>query len=189
MPEEADYIKRIKHGDKAAFDFIVDENINKVRLLALSLTRNPHEADDLAQEVFLKAFKSINAFRNDCKISTWLYRITINTYLNLKKKKDRFNEKNHQNENEAGKYFSSHHSSSRRHEDINGKIETALRLLTPKEKAVFVLRHYEEIKISEIALMLAISKNSVKTLLRRAVFKLKDLNTTENDSDTKRGSK
>lgn len=189
MPKETELIKRIKQGDKAAFDAMIDDNIVNVRALALSLTRNPYDADDIAQEVFLKAYKGISGFRNDCRIGTWLYRITINTFLNMRKRNDFYQAESNPGVGKDRLYLNDSPISDCARSDINEKIENALCLLTPRERTVFVLRHYEDISIKEIAFMLAVSMNSVKTLLRRAAFKLKNCALAVNRSNNGRNKK
>lgn len=174
LPEEEELIRRIKKGDTTAFDRIIDENIGKIRSLSLTLTHDINSADDLTQEVFLKAYKNIGAFKNKCKVSTWLYRITINTFLNQKKRDNKHIQNNYIDGSESEIFMKNIGVPKNQLSIMQDKIESALRLLTPKERMVFILRHYEEIPTDDIAFMLAISKNSVKTLLRRAVLKLKD---------------
>ena len=79
---EAQFIDRLKHGDAAAFETLVHEWSGEIYGLLYRLTENSEEARDLTQETFLRAFQSINHFRGDSDLKTWIYRIAINQARN-----------------------------------------------------------------------------------------------------------
>jgi RNA polymerase sigma-70 factor (ECF subfamily) len=79
---EAQFIDRLKHGDAAAFETLVHERSGEIYGLLYRLTENSEEARDLTQETFLRAFQSINHFRGDSDLKTWIYRIAINQARN-----------------------------------------------------------------------------------------------------------
>jgi RNA polymerase sigma-70 factor (ECF subfamily) len=158
-------------GDKEAFGELVHNNLERIYSLAFSLSRNRYDAEEITQEVFLKAIKNIHSFRSDSSIGTWLYRITVNTYLNTKKSR-LFHplEDHHENRDiDSVKIKSANESEN----DFINSIDKILVNLSEKEHAVFVLRHYESFHIKEIAAMLGISYGTVRTLLYRAVRKLR----------------
>src|SRR5215218_7248648 len=89
--EESDLVlvKRVQRGDKTAFDLLVRKYQHKVVKLVLRYVRNPAEAEDIAQEAFIKAYRALPQFRGDSAFYTWLYRIAINTAKNAIVSRDR----------------------------------------------------------------------------------------------------
>ena len=81
--ELKEVIARAKQGDRAAFDELFKETYHKVHSLALRLTGNEHDADDVVQDTYVRAFRSLRKFRGDARFSTWLHRITANSRFNL----------------------------------------------------------------------------------------------------------
>jgi RNA polymerase sigma-70 factor (ECF subfamily) len=89
--EESDLVlvKRVQRGDKTAFDLLVRKYQHKVVKLVLRYVRNPAEAEDVAQEAFIKAYRALPQFRGDSAFYTWMYRIAINTAKNSLASRDR----------------------------------------------------------------------------------------------------
>jgi RNA polymerase sigma-70 factor (ECF subfamily) len=89
--EEGDLVlvKRVQRGDKTAFDLLVRKYQHKVVKLVLRYVRNPAEAEDIAQEAFIKAYRALPQFRGDSAFYTWMYRIAINTAKNSLASRDR----------------------------------------------------------------------------------------------------
>ena len=87
MKEEQVFVQRIQQGEMSAFRELVERYQKKIYYLAYDLTGNHHDAEDISQEVFIKAFRSMKKFRGDAKLSSWLYRITVNTGISQKRKK------------------------------------------------------------------------------------------------------
>ena len=79
--------KQICEGDRNAFRDIVEDNKKKIFYLAFDLTGSQQDAEDLSQEVFLKAFRYMHTFKGEASISTWLYRIALNAFMDQKRKK------------------------------------------------------------------------------------------------------
>lgn len=162
------------------FDRVVELHQRKIYFLALDLTGNHHDAEDLAQEVFLKAYKGLKRFRGEAGLGTWLYRIALNTHIDRGRRKsvaimkrqrswddeenplpplpDRNPERNPERSAEAGV--------------IQRHIDQALNRLSPQQRTIFVLRHYQDLKLREIASLLSISEGTVKTTLFRAIRRL-----------------
>ena len=80
--QDGQFIERLKRGESAAFETLVNERSGEIYGLLYRLTENPEEARDLTQETFLRAFQSIRSFRGDSDLRTWIYRIAINQALN-----------------------------------------------------------------------------------------------------------
>jgi RNA polymerase sigma-70 factor (ECF subfamily) len=89
--EESDLVlvKRVQRGDKTAFDLLVRKYQHKVVKLVLRYVRNPAEAEDIAQDAFIKAYRALPQFRGDSAFYTWMYRIAINTAKNSLASRDR----------------------------------------------------------------------------------------------------
>ena len=85
---EQELISQIRNGEFSAFKKLMETYQHKILYLALDMTGNLHDAEDITQEVFVKAFKGISKFRGDAKFSSWLYRIAINTVIDKRRKKN-----------------------------------------------------------------------------------------------------
>jgi RNA polymerase sigma-70 factor (ECF subfamily) len=79
--EEQLLVENVQRGEMAAFQELVEKYKQKVYYMALDMTGNHHDAEDLSQEVFMKVYSSIKDFRGESRLSTWLYRIAMNTCL------------------------------------------------------------------------------------------------------------
>ena len=80
--EDQQLVERVQRGDKRAFDLLVLKYQHKILGLIVRFVRDPHEAQDVAQEAFIKAYRALANFRGDSQFYTWLYRIAINTAKN-----------------------------------------------------------------------------------------------------------
>jgi len=149
----------------------------KIYRLAFNLTGNAQDAEDLSQEAFVKAYRGFREFRGEAEVSSWLYRITVNTWIDMGRQKNR-PMVDHQDQYEEGE----HARTEPMHDPeeytqaafLQQCIDRALDALSPRERAVFVLRHYEQYKLKEIGQTLSISVGTVKSLLFRAVQKLRN---------------
>src|SRR5262250_720147 len=88
VPEETELIARAKRGDVDAFCLLVSAHRKAMHALALRFCGNHHDAEDLSQQVFLNAYRALDRFRGDSSFHTWLRRITVNSFLNHKRKKE-----------------------------------------------------------------------------------------------------
>jgi RNA polymerase sigma-70 factor (ECF subfamily) len=170
----------------SAFQDLVDRHKRKVYYLAYDIVGDHQEAEDVSQEVFIKVYRSIHTFRRDAKMSSWIHHITVNSAIDvLRKRKARpkvnledFDQAEvHDNPPGAGSAF----PSPERTADaalLQGRIQEALHKVSPRERTVFVMRHYNDFQISEIADVLEVSTGTVKSLLFRALNKMrKELST------------
>lgn len=181
MSTDLEIVKQIKNGDRNAFRKLVELNKNNVYYLAFDMVNNKEDAEDITQDVFLKAYKSLNSFRGDSKFSTWLYRITVNSCLSLRKKNSasRKLEENIMddviNKNAINKETSVSQNPERYTEAgfIRKSMEKAIEKLSPREKSVFVMRNYKELTFSEISEILKLKLGTVRSLNFRALGKLR----------------
>jgi RNA polymerase sigma-70 factor (ECF subfamily) len=179
VSDEQNLIARAREGDVGAFQEIVDLYKRQIFFLALDLTGNHHDAEDLSQEVLVRAYTSIKGFRGEAKISSWLHRIAVNTHLDTRRKKALMllKQSDELNESLVAHSITDSRSNTNPEEkmvqaDLQKHIDEALQVLTPKERSVFVLRHYQDHPIKEIADMMEISEGTVKSFLFRAIRKL-----------------
>lgn len=181
VQDEQVLVDRISSGDSTAFQEFVDRYKKKIYYIAYDITGDHDDAEDVSQEVFIKVFRSLKTFRRNAKISSWLYQISVNASIDLLRKKSLKPEKSMDDieradiqENLPG---SSTHAQNpeRSAEDfiIQNHISEALQKVSPKERSVFVMRHYNELKIREIAEILKVSPGTVKALFYRATRKLR----------------
>ncbi len=173
-------VDRISSGDTSAFQELVERHKKKVYYLAYDITGDHHEAEDVSQEVFVKVFRSLNTFQRDAKMSSWLYQIAVNSSIdNLRKKSSKPEisldtiEKANIDYVPLGGGVDMDPERSAESLLLQKHISLALQKISPKERAVFVMRHYNELKMREIAEILNVSVGTVKALLFRAIKKIR----------------
>ncbi len=168
-------IKKAQAGDTAAFHELVKLHDERVMILAYQLTHNEEDAEDLYQEVFIKAYKNIGSFRFESQFYTWLYRITVNTAYNFKRKQSRLNLFDPEDEANAGdlSWIADTDNDDSSRGEIMGAVKTAMTVLPQKQRTVFILKHLENLKIKDIASILNITEGTVKRYLFRAMEKLR----------------
>jgi RNA polymerase sigma-70 factor (ECF subfamily) len=181
--DESTLIRAVQRGDQDAFEQLVRAYDHSVLRLALNLLRSPEDAQDVYQEAFLRVYKNIHTFRFDCSFHTWLYRIVTNICLDhLRKKKVRKEEATVIETAEgpvdrmAGFEENSAHADperSLRNRQLSQRIENALGELTPRERMVFELRHYQGLRLRAIGEMLGTSEEAAKNCLFRATQKMR----------------
>lgn len=182
--EETELIKRAQHGDKASFEELIYRYDRNVLSLAYSYINDQDDAQDIYQEVFLRVFKSLKNFEFRSGFSTWLYRITVNVALTYKTKKNKYlyaslDEEQTDTDGETRFAYEAIEDNSASDDrvigsDISAGIKEAIEKLSPQQKMVFSLKHFEEYKIKEIAEMMNISEGTVKNYLFNATIKMRE---------------
>ena len=178
---EQTLIDRICSGDHSAFQELVERHKKKVYFLAYDVVGDHHDAEDISQEVFIKVFRSLKTFRRDAKMSSWLYQITVNTSIDHLRRKsskplksmDDLDKTNFQEKLAGSRNAAINPEQSAEAVIMQNHVSQALQKVSPKERSVFVMRHYNELKTSEIAEILNVSQGTVKALLFRAIRKLR----------------
>ena len=178
--EEHAIIDGLARGDQAAFRELVETFKRKVYFLALDMVGNPVDAEDVSQDVFLKIHRSFRTFKKDAKLGSWIYRITYNACIDHLRKKQSAPAAVGDEVLEARLHaepampVSPALDPARAAESglLQDSINLALEKVSPQEKAVFLLRHYEDYMLKDIAKTLDLSVGSVKSYLFRAVKKL-----------------
>lgn len=155
---------------------LVDRYGKRLYYLALDLTGNHHDAEDLSQEVLIKACKALKSFRGEAKPFTWLYRIAVNTYLNTQRSKSEqakvLQDDFDSTTQGAGAPPNPDKRTERR--QMQAHIEAALQVLSPRERTAFTLKHDHNLRIKEVATTMEVAPGTVKSMLYRATRKLRD---------------
>jgi len=181
---ETELIREAQAGSRAAFDALVRQYEHQVLRLALHLTGSEHDAEDIYQDAFLKAFRYIGNFRFECSFYTWIYRIVTNLCLDqLRRRKTR--REDHEvvvdrtgEEIDVLASVSDNRSFSNPARELDRKvlgekIQSALGKLTPRERMVFELKHYQGLRLRTIGEMLNTTEETAKNTLFRATKKLR----------------
>ena len=174
-------IDRLAGGDQTAFYDLVSRYKKKIYYLAYDITGDHHEAEDISQEVFMKVYRSLKTFRRDAKMRSWLHQITVNASIDsLRKKSVRqaksTGELDHVSTQEnlvAGGAHNLDPLQSAQFAQIQNRISQGLQKISPKERTVFVMCHYNGLKLNETAEILNVTIGTVKSLLFRAIRKLR----------------
>jgi RNA polymerase sigma-70 factor (ECF subfamily) len=181
---DADLIREAQRGSRPAFEELVRQYDQAVLRLALHLTGSDAEAQDIYQEAFLKAYRHLGNFRFECSFYTWMYRIVTNLCLDhLRKKKtrredspvmvDSNGEEHSLLDQVADDRAGANPERDLMRRELGGKISHALTQLTPRERMVFELKHYQGLKLRTIGEMLNTTEETAKNTLFRATQKLR----------------
>jgi RNA polymerase sigma-70 factor, ECF subfamily len=175
---DTDLIRRAQAGDIDAFCLLAQRYARRIHLLAFHYCRNAQDAEDLSQEVWMKAYQALRSFRSDSSFYTWLRRITINAFLNHRR--STLFRKNGQTTAVQLVQIDDEPLESRAvsPENIYTKVlfenvVDALTELTPSQRLAFLLRHYEGMTYDEIAAAMNCSSGTVKKGVSRAITKLR----------------
>ena len=169
--EGRDLVSRYLSGDMVAFDELMTRHERQIYRLCFRFVKNPEDAMDLTQEVFIKAFEKLTAFRGDARFKTWLYRVAVNHCLNHVKKNSR--EFVEVNESIGSVGPSSHNRLlERERRDI---VRQLMRNLPPKQKAILELRMNDNLSYEEIVGILGRSVSTIKSSVFFALTKLKKM--------------
>lgn len=181
---DAELIRAAQRGDQAAFEELVRQYDSAVLRLALHLTRSESDAQDIFQEAFLKAYRNIGNFRFECSFYTWIYRIVTNLCLDLLRKRQVRKEDAPVATDHRGEEYdlldqvaddrsgaSPERDLMRR--ELGNRIGKALEKLTPRERMVFEMKHYQGLKLRTIGEILNTTEETAKNTLFRGTQKLR----------------
>jgi RNA polymerase sigma-70 factor, ECF subfamily len=182
--EDDELIREAQRGDRTAFDSLVRRYDQSVLRLALHMLGNEQDAQDVHQEAFLKAYRHLGNFRFECSFYTWLYRIVTNLCLDhLRRRKSRREDPatvvdSRGDEMDLLSNISDSRAMANPARELDRKrmgqcINDALAKLTPRERTVFELKHYQGLKLRTIGEMLSTTEETAKNTLFRATRKLR----------------
>jgi RNA polymerase sigma-70 factor (ECF subfamily) len=182
--KERRLIRRLRDRDERAFRELVAEHRDRIYNLTYRMMGDPSEAEDLAQEVFITVFKSIDSFRGDAKFSTWLYRVAANHCKNRIKYLARRHDRDHAEYDEAAPRLAAAGAvtgpaaSPRPDLELEGVerdrvLQAAIAQLEDDQRLLIVLRDIEELSYDEIYVITELPEGTVKSRLHRARLALR----------------
>jgi len=182
--QECFLVREVQGGNQAAFEQLVHAHDQAVLRLALRITGSESDAQDIHQEAFLKVYTKLAGFRFECSLSTWIYRIVTNLCLDHLRR----NRNGRENiaiegdvEGEEYNLLDQLHDDRAAHNpeqqllgrELGTQISSALQTLTPRERMVFELKHFQGLRLRTVGQILNTSEASIRTSLFRATQKLR----------------
>jgi RNA polymerase sigma-70 factor, ECF subfamily len=175
---ESDWVALAKAGNRGAMHELYERNRSRIYSLAYRYAGNVADAEDILQDTFIKAFQSLQKcqLNENSYFATWLYRIAVNCSLDHFRRRRRHEREVEWSENlpaAAGTEESATPEGEYLRSEIRRQVRRGLERLTARKRMVVVLRHYQQLKIGEIAASMGCSEGSVKKQLFRALAQLK----------------
>jgi RNA polymerase sigma-70 factor (ECF subfamily) len=181
--DERTLIRAAQRGDAEAFEQLVRAYDQNVLRMALNLLHSPEDARDVYQEAFLRVYRNLPKFRFDCSFSTWLYRIVANLCLDQLRKRKVRKEEAAAVATESGEVDRFQFVPERRADvdpqrqlmssEVNARIQEVLERLTPRERLVFEMRHFQGMRLRAIGEALGVTEEAAKNCLFRATQKMR----------------
>lgn len=176
-PPDSDLITRAAGGDPAAFHALVERHRSLVYRVAFQFAGNHHDAEDITQEVFIKVYRSLDRFRQDAQLSSWLYRIAMNACIDHRRRHAPAALAAFGDEAEYRMLNTPEETPGPEDRAYAGELaellESAVASLPKGQRVVFVMRHHQGLKLSEIADALGLAEGTVKRQLHAAVHRLR----------------
>lgn len=177
--DDRELVRRAQHGEKEAFELLVARHQGRVFAVAGGILRNREDVEDIAQQVFLKAYFSLKRFDQRSAFSTWLYKITVNECWDLlRKKKVRPLVLESELSEEQAHAYQSTEQKAEYAPDVSEQLETKQQLdhwldcLEERDRTMLVLKEVQGFTVEEIAEIMGINGNTVKVRLFRARQKI-----------------
>ena len=199
--QELTIIRRVQHGDLDAFELLMAAYEKNVYNVALQMTGNREDAQDMAQEAFLKAYSSLSSFRGDSKFSSWLYRIVANVCLDFKRRQSRRPRSSLTVEDDEGESVELDIADESQSPETllerkltRDAVRRGLQELPPEQRQILLLREIQGLSYEEIGEVMDLEPGTVKSRIFRArkklcAFLLQDGNIPDSiSSRTTRGS-
>jgi len=182
--DDTSLVREAQRGNRAAFEELVRQYDQQVLRLAMHLTGSEHEAQDIYQDAFLKAYKNVGNFRFECSFYTWIYRIVTNLCMDhLRRKQVRKEDAPVATDEDGTQYDLLEQVPDARaganperdlmRRELGKRIGSALDKLTPRERMVFELKHYHGLKLRTVGEVLNTTEETAKNTLFRATQKLR----------------
>jgi len=163
------YINEVKNGNVNAFEFLVERHKNMIFTIIMRIVRIREEAEEIAQDTFLKAFQSITSFEGKSEFSTWLYKIAYNLSISHKRKKKYKSVEIDENLISDNTDFETYNDFIKLEETEKNKIlQKAVNSLSSDEALIITLYYIQELSINEIREITNLSKSNIKIKLFRA---------------------
>jgi RNA polymerase sigma-70 factor (ECF subfamily) len=178
--DEQELVDRLSRGALGAFQKLVEQNKRKIYYLAFDIVGNHADAEDISQEVFIKIYRFFKTFKRDAKLGSWLYRITVNASIDHLRRKSAMPEtaqtgffgRDDPVLTCSSQDFGSNPERRAEGQLMQERVDRALRKISAQERSVFVLRHYHDLPLKDIAEAMNVSIGSVKSYLFRGLKKI-----------------
>ena len=186
MPPDpnTDLISLAAVGDHSAFQALVERHRSMVYRVAYQFAGNHHDAEDIAQEVFIKVYRSLDRFRQDAQLTSWMYRIVMNACIDHRRRHSPAALASFGEEAEHRMLNTPEESPGPEDTTYAGEIgemlEAEVGRLPPGQRMVFIMRHHHGLKLGEIADSLGLAEGTVKRQLHAAVHRLRRALTAAN---------
>jgi RNA polymerase sigma-70 factor (ECF subfamily) len=181
---DSDLITRAAGGDPTAFGAIVERYRSMVYRVAYQFAGNHHDAEDIAQEVFIKVYRSLDRFRQDAQLTSWLYRIAMNACIDHRRRRSPAATAASGEEAEQTLLNTPEEAPGPEERAYAGELgevlESEVARLPAGQRIVFIMRHHQGLKLCEIAEALGLAEGTVKRQLHAAVHRLREALTAAN---------
>lgn len=168
---ERSLIAKFQSGDQSAYGTLLEAHQNRVIHMGLQILRNEESALDVAQEVFMRAYEELPQWRGEARFSTWLYRTALNVcYERIRAEEKQRKIRMHMPEPDLASSPETAVISS----EIMVAIDEAVKALPPRQRAIFALKQYNELRFSEIACLLDITEGGAKASYHKALLALRE---------------
>lgn len=173
--DDTELIERFQQGDTAAFDLLFTRYQKRTHRLVQRFISNREDALDLTQDAFIRAYQGLGDFKSQCQFYSWLYRITVNLCIDFLRKKSR-SEVLLYDSDESGELPMANIPDPRsespakavENKELRIHIRKAVRRLPPKQRQIFILRHWDGLSLKDIAAVVGRSDGTVKAHLLHA---------------------
>lgn len=163
------YIEQVANGNVAAFSYLVEKYRDMVYGLSLKMLRNTEDAEELAQDTFVKAFQSLSSYQGKSKFSTWLYRITYNGAITLmRKRKLELYSLDEQRLSDEDELTIGNRLTEIDQEELAESLKKAMEELPADDQVLITLFYYEDQRVEDIAHITGLSASNVKVKIHRA---------------------
>ncbi len=173
--DDAELIEQFQRGDKAVFDTLFTRYQKRTYRLVQRFVPNHEDAQDITQDAFIRAYQGLNDFKSQCQFYSWLYRITVNLCIDFLRKKSRSEMLVYESEDSDELPLanfpdlrSDSPAKAVENKELRAHIRKAIRQLPPKQRQIFILRHWDGLSLKDIAATVGRSDGTVKAHLFHA---------------------
>ncbi len=167
------YIEQVLDGNTEAFSFLVEKYQDMIYGLSLKMLRNAEDAEELAQDTFVKAYRSLSSYKGTSKFSTWLYRIAYNAAISaMRKRKMELLSLDEQRVSDQDEMKIQQQMGQIKKEELSNYLKKAIESLPADDQVLITLFYYEEQSVDDIARITGLTESNVKVKIHRARKKM-----------------